>query len=93
MSSVHGLSNVSNVLHIHAYYNEEKKKFLLSDSCALIIEVYAFFSPDQIEFLSEMYRMKLMNLQDSPTLMLKHASMHERDPKTKVWRHSFTAFR
>ncbi len=36
---------------------------------------------------------ELLNLQDSPTLMLKHASMHERDPKTKVWRHSFTAFR
>uniref|UniRef100_A0A671S8D8 Sperm-associated antigen 5-like n=1 Tax=Sinocyclocheilus anshuiensis TaxID=1608454 RepID=A0A671S8D8_9TELE len=26
---------------------------------------------------------ELLNLQDSPTLMLKHASMHKKDPKTK----------
>lgn len=35
---------------------------------------------------------ELLNLQDSPTLMLKHVSKHERDSKMKVWSHSFAAF-
>ncbi len=62
---------------------KKKRKFLLSDSLCSNHRGLCLFQPRSDRVPLRDVQNELMNLQDSPTLMLKHASMHERDPKTR----------